>query len=126
MPKFIIGYSEKLDKLMEYPSQAEAEEDGCADWLVIEADNQKEALDHDNYEAKFLEWQKSFECQDKNIKSDNKVLVSELDMVSILEVARLACASIPDTIVDEMDISDERFTEIRNKVQEMLDFIPKP
>jgi hypothetical protein len=66
------------------------------------------------------------ECQEKKINSEEKVLVSELDMVSILEVARLACASIPDTIVDEMDISDERFIEIRNKVQEMLDFIPKP
>ena len=35
----------------------------------------------------------------------------------ILEMARLACASIPDTIVDEMDVSDDFFVEIRDYIQ---------
>ena len=35
----------------------------------------------------------------------------------ILEMARIACASIPDTIVDEMDASDDFFVEIRDYIQ---------
>ena len=38
----------------------------------------------------------------------------------ILEMARIACASIPDTIVDEMDISDDLFIEIRDYIQEEM------
>ena len=35
----------------------------------------------------------------------------------IFEMARIACASIPDTIVDEMDASDDFFVEIRDYIQ---------
>ena len=35
----------------------------------------------------------------------------------ILEFARLACACIPDTIVDKLDMSDDYFLEIRNYIQ---------
>tara|TARA_R110000803_G_scaffold22649_2_gene56181 strand:- start:1499 stop:1681 length:183 start_codon:yes stop_codon:yes gene_type:complete len=42
------------------------------------------------------------------------------DKIAILEIARLACACIPDVIVDEMDISDEEFIRIRDIIQERV------
>jgi predicted RNA-binding Zn-ribbon protein involved in translation (DUF1610 family) len=64
------------------------------------------------------------ECQVKNVKSEETVLVSSDDMVSILEVARLALLATPATIADKMDISDERLATIKNKINKILDTIP--
>ena len=36
----------------------------------------------------------------------------------ILEFARLACASIPDTITDELDMSDDYYLKIRDYIQD--------
>ena len=35
----------------------------------------------------------------------------------ILEMARIACATVPDDLQDQMDISDDFFTEIRDYIQ---------
>ena len=35
----------------------------------------------------------------------------------ILEMARIACATVPDDLCDQMDISDDFFTEIRDYIQ---------
>tara|TARA_R110001599_G_C12156514_1_gene651929 strand:+ start:983 stop:1255 length:273 start_codon:yes stop_codon:yes gene_type:complete len=35
----------------------------------------------------------------------------------ILEMARIACATVPDDLCDQMDISDDFFTEIRDYIR---------
>ena len=35
----------------------------------------------------------------------------------ILEMARIACATVPDDLCEQMDISDGFFTEIRDYIQ---------
>ena len=35
----------------------------------------------------------------------------------ILEMARIACATVPDDLCDQMDISDDFFTEVRDYIQ---------
>jgi len=40
--------------------------------------------------------------------------------VSILEIARIACASIPEDLCDQMDLSDDFFTEIESYIQNEL------
>ena len=36
---------------------------------------------------------------------------------AILEMARIACATVPDDLCDQMDISDDFFIEIRDYIQ---------
>jgi predicted metal-binding transcription factor (methanogenesis marker protein 9) len=43
------------------------------------------------------------------------------DLLAYLEMARLAMGFIPDDIVEEMDMSDEEFTRLREKLQNHLD-----
>ena len=38
----------------------------------------------------------------------------------IMEMARIACASIHDDLQDQMDISDDLFIEIRDYIQEEM------
>ena len=38
----------------------------------------------------------------------------------IIEMARIACASIHDDLQDQMDISDDLFVEIRDYIQEEM------
>ena len=40
--------------------------------------------------------------------------------VNILEMARIACASIPEDLCEQMDLSDDFFTEIRSYIQNEL------
>ena len=40
--------------------------------------------------------------------------------VKILEMARIACASIPEDLCDQMDLSDDFFTEIESYIQNEL------
>tara|TARA_R100001086_G_scaffold200619_1_gene116840 strand:- start:226 stop:411 length:186 start_codon:yes stop_codon:yes gene_type:complete len=37
----------------------------------------------------------------------------ESDLTTILEIARIACAYMPEIICEDMDISDEEFIRIR-------------
>jgi len=46
--------------------------------------------------------------------------LSKEDLVSILEMARIGCACVPDEIVDEMDISDKEYLRLREKIYGML------
>ena len=38
----------------------------------------------------------------------------------IMEMARIACATVPDDLQDQMDISDDFFIEIRDYIQEEM------
>ena len=38
----------------------------------------------------------------------------------ILEMARIACATVPDDLCDQMDISDDLSIEIRDYIQEEM------
>ena len=38
----------------------------------------------------------------------------------IMEMARIACATVPDYMQREMDISDDLFIEIRDYIQEEM------
>lgn len=48
-------------------------------------------------------------------------MVEEIYDVKILEMARIACASIPEDLCEQMDLSDDFFVEIREYIQEQLD-----
>ena len=48
------------------------------------------------------------------------MMVEELYDVKILEMARIACASIPEDLCEQMDLSDDYFVEIREYIQEKL------
>jgi hypothetical protein len=37
-----------------------------------------------------------------------------------MEMARIACATVPDDLQDQMDISDDFFIEIRDYIQEEM------
>tara|TARA_B110000444_G_scaffold246187_1_gene267457 strand:- start:291 stop:464 length:174 start_codon:yes stop_codon:yes gene_type:complete len=49
------------------------------------------------------------------------MMVEELYDVKILEMARIACASIPEDLCEQMDLSDDFFVEIREYIQKQLD-----
>ena len=53
------------------------------------------------------------------INSD-AMMVEELYDVKILEMARIACASIPEDLCEQMDLSDDFFVEIREYIQKQL------
>ena len=38
----------------------------------------------------------------------------------IMEMARIACATVPDDLQDQMDISDDLLVEIRDYIQEEM------
>jgi hypothetical protein len=48
------------------------------------------------------------------------MMVEELYDVKILEMARIACASIPEDLCEQMDLSDDFFVEIREYIQKQL------
>ncbi len=41
------------------------------------------------------------------------------DTISFMGMARIACATVPDTVVDELDISDEEFIRLRDKLHQL-------
>ena len=43
------------------------------------------------------------------------------DAVTYLEMARIAMATVPDTIVEEMDMSDDELIRLREQLQQHLD-----
>tara|TARA_B100001939_G_C16742332_1_gene530311 strand:+ start:561 stop:740 length:180 start_codon:yes stop_codon:yes gene_type:complete len=43
------------------------------------------------------------------------------DNIAYLEMARLAMAAIPDTIVEEMDMSDDEFVRLRQQLQKYME-----
>jgi len=43
------------------------------------------------------------------------------DAVTYLEMARIAMATIPDAIVEEMDMSDDEFVRLRDQLQQHMD-----
>jgi len=44
----------------------------------------------------------------------------ELYAIKILEMARIACASILEDLCEQMDLSDDFFIEIRDYIQDKL------
>ena len=48
------------------------------------------------------------------------MMVEELYDVKILEMARIACASIPEDLCEQMDLPDDLFIEIRDYIQDKL------
>lgn len=42
------------------------------------------------------------------------------DEIIILEISRIACATVPDIIVEKMDISDDEFIRIRDIIHSSL------
>ena len=43
------------------------------------------------------------------------------DNITYLEMARIAMATVPDTIVEEMDMSDDEFVRLRDQLQQELE-----
>ena len=43
------------------------------------------------------------------------------DNITYLEMARMAMATVPDTIVEEMDMSDDELIRLREQLQQHLD-----
>ena len=43
------------------------------------------------------------------------------DNITYLEMARIAMATVPDTIVEEMDMSDNEFVRLRDQLQQQLE-----
>ena len=43
------------------------------------------------------------------------------DNITYLEMARIAMATIPDTIVEEMDMSDDEFVRLRDQLQQHME-----
>ena len=43
------------------------------------------------------------------------------DAITYLEMARIAMATVPDTIVEEMDMSDAEFVRLRATLQQYMD-----
>ncbi len=43
------------------------------------------------------------------------------DIINYLEMARLACAMVPDEVCEEMDMSDEEFQRLRESLTTFLD-----
>ncbi len=43
------------------------------------------------------------------------------DAITYLEMARIAMATVPDTIVEEMDMSDDELVRLRDQLQQHMD-----
>ncbi len=43
------------------------------------------------------------------------------DNITYLEMARIAMATVPDTIVEEMDMSDDELVRLRDQLQQHMD-----
>ena len=43
------------------------------------------------------------------------------DNITYLEMARIAMDTVPDTIVEEMDMSDDEFVRLRDQLQQELE-----
>ena len=43
------------------------------------------------------------------------------DSITYLEMARIAMATVPDMIVEEMDMSDDEFVRLRDQLQQYMD-----
>ena len=43
------------------------------------------------------------------------------DSIAYLEMARIAMATVPDTIVEEMDMSDDELVRLRDQLQQHMD-----
>ena len=43
------------------------------------------------------------------------------DNITYLEMARIAMATVPDTIVEEMDMSDDEFVRLRDQLQQQME-----
>ena len=43
------------------------------------------------------------------------------DSITYLEMARIAMATIPHTIADQMDISDDEFVRLRDQLQKHME-----
>ena len=41
--------------------------------------------------------------------------------IAYLEMARIAMVTIPDTIVEKMDMSDDEFVRLRDQLQQYMD-----
>lgn len=55
---------------------------------------------------------------DHTVNSDGEYVCLECDnKTTYLEIARLAMATIPDEICNELDISDEEFVRLRDNLQ---------
>lgn len=46
---------------------------------------------------------------------------TQSELIYMLEMARLAIAYIPEDVCDVMDMTDEEFVEIRDKLQQYMD-----
>ncbi len=46
---------------------------------------------------------------------------TQSELICVLEMARLAMACIPEDVCDTMDMADEEFVEIRDKLQAYMD-----
>ena len=54
---------------------------------------------------------------DRNLYRD----IMKEDAITYLEMARIAMATVPDTIVEEMDMSDDEFVRLRDQLQQYMD-----
>lgn len=45
----------------------------------------------------------------------------EEDKITYFEMARIAMATVPDTIVEEMDMSDDEFVRLRDQLQQHME-----
>ena len=43
------------------------------------------------------------------------------DNITYLEMARIAMATVPDTIVEKMDMSDDEFVRLRDQLQQQME-----
>jgi len=43
------------------------------------------------------------------------------DAITYLEMARIAMATVPDTIVEEMDMSDDEFIRLREQLEKHME-----
>ena len=43
------------------------------------------------------------------------------DAITYLEMARIAMATVPDAIVEEMDMSDDEFVRLRDQLQQYME-----
>jgi|TARA_R110000824_G_scaffold215592_5_gene402090 hypothetical protein len=43
------------------------------------------------------------------------------DNVTYLEMARIAMATVPDTIAEQMDMSDDEFVRLRDQLQQHME-----
>ena len=55
-----------------------------------------------------------------NFLVKKRVLKQMKYKIEIMEMARLACATVPDDLQDQMDISDDYFIEIRDYLERVM------